>query len=276
MNCLLCRGLDIISPSRATLEDTDEGYDGRYPTIPITYNDLKSDLRYGLTAEARQYWWPILPLIQHNQDLLTPPNIHEISKKRYLWATQRMNSAHAPTTSTNNESENELSMISTLDDNHAVGNAPPLDHTNRIDEILALLIQMYDLKEPGLVKTYVSILVLMIPSVEICFNTCCATLDRPDWFISPTAVNHRLKLYTFKELVKKYLPKEFIKLERIGGLNSEFLNLLFIDLFFSLMPTPDVMRIMDSFLLEGTKIIHRYGIGLIYMNRDLLTVEGIG
>jgi hypothetical protein len=246
MSCGLCRG------NLSQLEDTDEEF-GKYPTIPITYEDLKKDIRCGLTAEARQFWWPILPTIQQGEDILSLPNIQELSNKRYLWAKQHSNH-HSP-------AQDE----GTLRD----------DRYDRIDEILSLLISMYDLKEPGLVKTYVSILVLMIPSVDICFHTCCATLDRPDWFISPTAVNHRLKLYTFKELVKKYLPKEALKLERIGGLNSEFLNLLFIDLFFSLMPTPDVMRVMDSFLLEGTKIIHRFGLGLIFLNRDLLEAEGI-
>jgi hypothetical protein len=257
MSCGLCRG------NLSQLEDTDEDY-GKYPTIPITYEDLKNDIRCGLSAEARQFWWPILPTIQQGEDILSLPNIQEISHKRYLWAKQHSN--HHPTThSEENGNESKGMNEGTLRD----------DRYDRVDEILSLLISMYDLKEPGLVKSYVSILVLMIPSVEICFHTCCATLDRPDWFISPTAVNHRLKLYTFKELVKKYLPKEAMRLERIGGLNSEFLNLLFIDLFFSLMPTPDVMRVMDSFLLEGTKVIHRFGLGLIFLNRDLLEADRI-
>jgi hypothetical protein len=251
MDCLLCRG-NIISQ----LEDTDEDY-GTYPTIPISYEDLKKDIRCGLSAEARQLWWPILPSIQPGAEILTAPNIKELSEKKYLWAKDRALSHHQ----------------AVLDSSNGTGID---DRCDRIDEILSLLIHMYDLKEPGLVKTYVSILVLMIPSVDICFHTCCATLDRPDWFISPTAVNHRLKLYTFKELVRKYLPKQYTRLERIGGLSSEFLNLLFIDLFFSLMPTPDVMRVMDAFLLEGTKVIHRFGLGIIYINRDLLEGEGIG
>lgn len=247
----------------SALEDTDEDC-GKYPTIPITYEDLKKDIRSGLTAEARQFWWPILPTIHQGEDLLKLPNIQELSNKRYLWAKQH--SDHHSLNEKKEESGGESgeSEGTSRDDRH-----------DRVDEIVSLLTSMYDLKEPGLVKTYVSILVLMIPSIDICFHTCCATLDRPDWFISPSAVNHRLKLYTFKELVKKYLPKEAVALERIGGLNSEFLNLLFIDLFFSLMPTPDVMRVMDSFLLEGTKIIHRFGLGLIYLNRDLLDTEAI-
>jgi hypothetical protein len=252
MDCLLCRGNNIISQ----IEDTDEDY-GTCPSIPIAYDDLKKDIRCGLSAEARQLWWPILPSIQPGAEILTAPNIKELSEKKYLWAKERV--SHHPLSS------GASSSLETGVD----------DRCDRIDEILALLIHMYDLKEPGLVKTYVSILVLMIPSVDICFHTCCATLDRPDWFISPTAVNHRLKLYTFKELVRKYLPKQYSRLERIGGLGSEFLNLLFIDLFFSLMPTPDVMRVMDAFLLEGTKVIHRFGLGIIFINRDLLEGEGI-
>jgi len=243
--------LDPNSHDRAIRHKFEECEDdtaiGKFPVLPIAYNDLKSDLRSGLTADARLYWWPLLPRVLSGTTITSYPDIKDIAAKRYKWAKEQE-------IGTSKSEHTEIHDI----------------QSDRCEEIMTLLIKMHDLEEPGLIKPLVNILVLMMPNIDICFQTCCDILARPDWFISPTAVNHRLKLFTFKELVKKYMPKEFNTLDRIGALGAEYLNLIFIDLFSSLLPMPDVARIMDSFLLEGLKILHRYGLGLIHMHRDFL------
>lgn len=225
---------------------------GHFPEIPLSYDDLKKQLRGGLMADARIYWWPYLPRILPNTFISTYPNIKDSAVKRYNWAKEKLQLKSHSSVDSRRYSDEELIK------------------DERTHDIMSLLMDQYVLEEPGLIKTFVMILVRIIPSADVCFSTCCDVLARPDWYISPNAVNHRLKLYAFTELVKKYLPKQAAQLEAIGGLQEECLNLLFVEYFFTLLPTPDVARIMDCFLLEGSKIIHRFGLGIIYMYRSVL------
>lgn len=49
----------------------------------------------------------------------------------------------------------------------------------------------------------------------------------------------------------------------MGALEDKYLNMIFIDLFVEIFPSNVVLRIMDAFLLEGIKILFRYGLALI-------------
>jgi hypothetical protein len=226
----------------------EEEEDGCFPKIPITYKELKYALRTGLNAEGRLYWWPYLPLLIPGVLVSEYPNLEQISISRFEWAKNRFE----PDAATNASASSVSS--------------------DRTAEIMNLVNHLHDLEEPALVHPLIDILVLMIPRLEMCFKATCDVLARPDWFISPTAVSHRLKLFTFRELIKEYIPKVAATLERIGALGAEFLNLIFVELFKSLMPFPYVARIIDTFLLEGSKVLHRYGLGLIYLNRDIVNM----
>ena len=54
------------------------------------------------------------------------------------------------------------------------------------------------------------------------------------------------------------MPITYQHLMAIKALNDEFLNHIFVGLFFSLMPKQHAYRILDSFLIEGGKILYRY------------------
>ena len=247
-----CNGMSFCCPCLRlqNFEAVAEG-DGCFPEMPISYSALKHALRTGLSAEARLVWWPFLPSILPGTLVVENPNIGETSIKRYEWAKARFASNTTVTGQDTNEHITD-----------ALG--------DRTAEVLSLVSGLHDMEEPELIKHLIDILVLMIPRIEVVFQTTCEILDRPDWFISPTAVNHRLKLFTFRELVKQYLPKVSAKLEKIEALGAEFLNLIFVEFFMSLLPFPFVARIIDSFLLEGSKVLHRYGLGILYCNRDIV------
>ena len=61
-----------------------------------------------------------------------------------------------------------------------------------------------------------------------------------------------------KDLVEVVMPITYQHLMAIKALNDEFLNHIFVGLFFSLMPKHHAFRILDSFLIEGGKILYRY------------------
>ena len=51
---------------------------GTYPSLPISYANLKRELRAGLMADARVYWWPLLPRILPGSNITSYPKIKGI------------------------------------------------------------------------------------------------------------------------------------------------------------------------------------------------------
>lgn len=74
---------------------------------------------------------------------------------------------------------------------------------------------------------------------------------------------NRFNGFAFKEMLKKYLPKTYLSLTTIGALDDKYLNLMFVDFFIEILPENLVLRIMDAYLLEGVKVLYRFGLGLI-------------
>jgi hypothetical protein len=64
-------------------------------------------------------------------------------------------------------------------------------------------------------------------------------------------------------MVKAYLPKTYLSLTTIGALDEKYLNLMFVDFFVEILPENLVLRIVDAYLLEGVKVLYRFGLGLI-------------
>lgn len=69
--------------------------------------------------------------------------------------------------------------------------------------------------------------------------------------------------FTFKEMLKSHMPKTFIELNEIGALDEKYLSMMFIDFFVELLPTKLLLPMLDAYLLEGVKVLYRYGIALI-------------
>ena len=141
---------------------------------------------------------------------------------------------------------------------------------DRVDEILILLGGQYDIIEPGLLKPVLAMLTMFLPSPEVIFSTACDILDRQDWFISHNAAKHRMKLYSFRLLVVNFLPKYAEDLLKIDAFDENFLNFIFVDFFCSLLPIPEAAKIFDAFLLEGYKVLFRFGLALIFLCKTFI------
>lgn len=76
-------------------------------------------------------------------------------------------------------------------------------------------------------------------------------------------LEHRVKIFSFQDLVEVVMPATYRCLMALKALTDEHLNNIFVGLFFSLLPREQAYRILDSFLLEGGKILYRYGTALI-------------
>jgi hypothetical protein len=252
--------VDDASAAMELPPSSSEIFQGSFPDLPISYHDLKPLLHTGLMPEARLFWWPLLPRVTPKSTLRSDPKIKAIATALYLKTKAR----HFP------EGEKEVLLLPGIDIslNHA-DNIQTV-YSERVGELLSLLSVLYDLPEPGLLTPLLGILVRMIPSIDLCLQVCFDILSRREWFISLSSVEHRLNLFSFKELLKNNLPDEYRALEDAGALLPASLDLIFVHFFQPLLPFQSVARVLDCYLLEGVSVLFNLGLGLIFLNRDLV------
>mmetsp|Transcript_2692 Transcript_2692/g.4044 ORF Transcript_2692/g.4044 Transcript_2692/m.4044 type:complete len:538 (+) Transcript_2692:191-1804(+) len=218
---------------------------GSFPDIPISYDSLREQVYGGLMPDARQYWWPLLPRIVSGEHIRKYPNIKAMSTVRYKSA---------------------LGGRVSVDTNDTGA-----EQTNRLNEVVCLLSDLYDIQDQESVRQLVGVLIDIIPSSDICFHTCCDILDQPHSIVARNAHDHRVKLHVFRELIEEHLPQaDVVLLTHLGVLEDRFLNLIFVDFFTSIISNTHVLRIFDMLLLEGVVVLHRFGLGIIFMHISLL------
>ena len=113
----------------------------------------------------------------------------------------------------------------------------------------------------------------VVRRIDACFSVCSDMMRKSDWYVTPTMLEHRVKVFSFQDLLEIVMPVTYQYLMSIKALNDEYLNHIFVGLFFSLMPKPYAYRILDSFLIEGGKILYRYGIALISLFKKKIKAE---
>eukprot|EP01036_Dinobryon_divergens_P038318 gene38318-50294_t len=210
-----------------------------FPKVPISFKSLKLQIRQGLSQDARLYWWPCLPKIIKGENIVSYPNVQQMAEKRYNFI-------------------NKMSMTE-------LNEVGPDDLRPAADKILHHLMEQFPMDEPALIKPLVLLILTVVSKKDICFSICCDILEKPIWFITPSAVSHRSKLYVFRKLVHKQLPSMAKKLEPIDALHETHLNSFFIEFFSNILPLAYVVRILDSYLLEGNKVLYRFGLALLHL-----------
>lgn len=254
--------------------DYDDYDSGNYPDIPITYKELKEQLENGLINDSRVIWWPILPQINNYEIISNIPNIKENSIKRYLWVRQR---ALSLDNSNNDHNNNNYNYKESYKDYLSLNEV----NENRIKEILLLLSEVFDY-EYDILKNIIRIIILVIPSNDICFHLCSNIISlKKNYWIPLNYNEHQLRLQIFHEVLKDYLLLQdygikYDDLIKYGILKDIFLNHIFLNFFLTLLPYGSVLRIMDMFLLEGSVILHRFGMGLIIHYLYLLKQDSEG
>lgn len=218
-----------------------------YPRAPITFPQMREFVRTGLhSTEARRYWWPILVKVKYKQNVTNPPDVNSTATKRYTWAIQSINGNKDPV-DVNLEYRDESAAEEIC------------------MEVLQLLVRQYHMPEPGTLEPFVRHVSRVITNNAICFSLCCDFLDRPGWYISPDAMSHRLKLHTFKELIKRFMIQTYTVLDGIGALADRYLNIILVDMMTPILQPEQVDKIMDGYLIDGVKTLYRYGLALLKM-----------
>ena len=125
------------------------------------------------------------------------------------------------------------------------------------------------------IETLCKILLKELKRSDVVYMTLTDLIGSKDKYYDTSVAGHQNRLFTFRELLKNYVPKTYLALKVLGALDDKYLNMIFVDFFTELLPENIVLIIMDSFLLEGVKILYRYGLALIKgisLNCSLLLV----
>ena len=75
-------------------------------------------------------------------------------------------------------------------------------------------------------------------------------------------------LFVFLKLMKKLLPDIFNHLQRIDVYPTIYASSWYLTCFINILSYDKILRIMDCFLFEGSKIIHRISLGILAINHD--------
>jgi hypothetical protein len=91
-----------------------------------------------------------------------------------------------------------------------------------------------------------------------------ALADPSKWHYFPTYKRDIKSFnYAFASLVEKNLPKVWKHLEKLNDTDKPLWARWFCDLFIGILPLDIIFRIMDSYLVEGYKVLFRYGLALL-------------
>eukprot|EP01039_Chlorochromonas_danica_P007727 gene7727-8538_t len=217
------------------------------PAIPVQIAVLKNQLRQGLSAGSRAFWWPVLPSCSPTSAVVSSdPDIPGCAERLAGILKEPLLDYKAMETIYQHESPSEL-----------------LESTLR--NLSYVLVNTSKTSSYGLVyfSSLLRIFVHVIKRVDIVCWMANTILDEPKRFGKYDYVGNFAAINTFKEMVKSYCPKTFSILHGMGALEDKYLNLIFANFFVEILPPSVVYSIIDAFLLEGDKVLYRYALAII-------------
>eukprot|EP01035_Chromulina_nebulosa_P008085 gene8085-10944_t len=219
--------------------------------VPIGYTSLKQLLRNGLkTNDSRNYWWPILTGVKLQSAINEYPDVIGSAEKLHLIIAEP------------------------LLDHKSMSKIQPTDETELIESvaknILYVLKRNKKIDDTEFFLAITRILVKELRRIDVCYMIASDLLANQEKYCAISYEGNRYNSFAFKEMVKAYLPKTYLSLTTIGALDEKYLNLMFVDFFVEILPENLVLRIVDAYLLEGVKVLYRFGLGLIKGYKSLI------
>jgi hypothetical protein len=192
--------------------------------LPITENEFKHRLRDdGLSSDAlRRRWWPIYFTILTDKILRTLPDYSHTALRKYRWAMQKAEEENIP-----------------IDLSWGEDSSPHITYC-----VMRLIMQHYNIPDPGLVHPLVQILSRVLTNKVICYFVMTEIMNRPRRYLAATPTSHRIKLHAFRELAKRCMVHTFQILDQMGALEERHLNLIFVDMFSTILPESDVNSVV--------------------------------
>ena len=200
--------------------------------LPINHKILKYLLRKGVSNLDRATWWLILPKLDRVTPLTEFPD--SIASADRLYTLLNVNSL-------------------------------PGEDSNSVQHVLSILQKNSQLEITETIKELMNLCSSYISTRNLQLLFAFDLLSCHSKYVTITKLEHFKRLHTFKCVLKEYLPKTSVVLQNIGALDDKYLNLIFIRFFQDIFPINFCYQIIDCFLLEGVKILYRFGISLIRM-----------
>lgn len=197
-------------------------------SFPIDYNMFKRFLRdEGIPSNSlRRLWWPVYFYLIPDKELETYPDISRNAFRKYRWATYKP------------EEENIVIDLSWGEDTPE----------NITYYVMKLIVQHFDIQDPGLLHPLVNQLSKVLTNKAICYSVLTEIIERPTRYLLPTPSSHRCKLHAFRELAKRCMIHTHHLLDKMGALEEQFLNLIFVDMFTTILPNDYVNSIVRLLL----------------------------
>eukprot|EP01090_Pellita_catalonica_P021180 TRINITY_DN7858_c0_g1_i2.p1 TRINITY_DN7858_c0_g1~~TRINITY_DN7858_c0_g1_i2.p1 ORF type:complete len:675 (+),score=120.67 TRINITY_DN7858_c0_g1_i2:213-2237(+) len=117
-------------------------------------------------------------------------------------------------------------------------------------------------------------MLLLYQSEEDAFLTCSVMLAHsrmnPRWYFSLSNKQVHLFLFTFRSLLDKHCSKLSAHMDKLGVTVAHFASTWFRRLFVGSLPYASVLRVIDSFISEGSKVLYRVGLAIAKTSTALL------
>lgn len=234
------------------------GINNQNPSTIADLPELINIARLGFAKESRNRWYPCLPKI-----VTDGTEVLEMSYADLMHGCEKRfkNDVKAY------ELERKIRGVPIDFRSKLIKGKLDRPGVEKVYDIISVLSFRYRISSEDvyLLEPLVYHVAAVVRRIDACFALCSDMMRKSEWYIAPTMLEHRVKIFSFQDLVEVVMPMTYQHLMAIKALNDEFLNHIFVGLFFSIMPKLHAYRILDSFLIEGGKILYRYGIALVAM-----------
>jgi hypothetical protein len=236
------------------------------PTLPTDNRALKTAVRTGLSDRGRHQWYPLLPTIQREGiEVVNRAGYKQVLSVHRAAYTEAIKTALIATHSTDDRTT--ASKLSSTELSR-----PGVAKTH---DICFLLSCTYGIRNAdlALILPLVYSISNVVASIDVVFAMLTHILfptreqqqgnQKSLLMAPPTIKSYLVKCHAFRYLLRRASLSTYQRLIVLDALTDEHLMAIFVKLFFSILPFPRAMIILDAFLLEGDKILYRYGMALL-------------
>mmetsp|Transcript_29452 Transcript_29452/g.35859 ORF Transcript_29452/g.35859 Transcript_29452/m.35859 type:complete len:521 (-) Transcript_29452:211-1773(-) len=95
-------------------------------------------------------------------------------------------------------------------------------------------------------------------------------IDCPGTYLNLSRIDHYAWCKAFSDILKRFYPQTFSDMESIGATSPDGLDPICKRFFVGLLQRKHVLRVMDMYTIEGTKLIFRVGLALISLYKKTM------
>ena len=129
--------------------------------------------------------------------------------------------------------------------------------------ILSITSGFHQPDESMIITPLVYCIASVIRRIDMCYCIIDDMLKSDTWCLESSITDYRIKLGAFRQVIGEAMPRTFETLIDLQALTDQHLNKIFSGFFFPVLRRDHAMRIVDCFLVEGEKVIFRFGFALL-------------